>query len=193
MKVGGRPFNLTKYEVEELMHGQEPELIQKHMVEVNGQMFPPKQVLSHVTGWPRTTFTTLDAQRVLSRLGFDCAEGPGSRAQQAGQFVMDVVRDSAQQTMVAHGDMRLRNGFRAAIGIAQTRLDLRLADLREQMKSGCLSPVEQAVYAHLDELKAEIEEDCERYWRGSGVDWRPVKQIATVVRVVGPDDTVHEL
>ena len=49
MKVGGRDFNLTKQEVEAGMKGEEPELIQKHMVEVNGQMFPPKQVLGHVT------------------------------------------------------------------------------------------------------------------------------------------------
>ena len=37
MKVGGRDFNLTKQEVEARMKGEEPELIQKHMVEVNGQ------------------------------------------------------------------------------------------------------------------------------------------------------------
>ena len=61
MKVGGRNFDLTKQEVEDRMTGEEPELIQKHMVEVNGRMFPPKQVLGHVTGWARTSFTTMEA------------------------------------------------------------------------------------------------------------------------------------
>ena len=77
MKVGGRDFNLTKQEVEVRMRGEEPELIQKHTVEVNGQVFPPKQVLAHVTGWARTSFTTMEAQRVLTRIGFVCAEAAG--------------------------------------------------------------------------------------------------------------------
>lgn len=188
MKVGGRDFNLTKQDVEARMNGEDPERIQKHMVEVNGQMFPPKQVLGHVTGWARTTFTTLEAQRVLTRLGFVCAEAPGGRIRQAGQFVVDAVRDSAQQTMSTHGDVRLQHGFTAAAGIALRQIQMRLDGLREQMKSGGLSQAEQAIYAHLDELKSEIEDDCDRYWRGSGVDWRPLKQVATVVRVMDATD-----
>jgi hypothetical protein len=62
MKVGGRDFNLTKQEVEARMNGEEPELIQKHMVEVNGQMFPPKQVLGHVTGWARAHLDELTSE-----------------------------------------------------------------------------------------------------------------------------------
>jgi hypothetical protein len=49
------------------------------------------------------------------------------------------------------------------------------------MKSAGLSQSEQAIYAHLDELKSEIEADCDRYWRGSGVDWRPLKPVAKAV------------
>ena len=37
---------------------------------------------------------------------------------------------------------------------------------------------EQANYAQLDELKSEIEAECDRYWRGSGIDWRPLKPVA---------------
>lgn len=37
-------------------------------------MFPPKQVLTHVTGWERQSFSTVEAQRVLNRLGFVCRE-----------------------------------------------------------------------------------------------------------------------
>ncbi len=178
MKVGGRNFNLTRQEVEARMKGEEPELIQKHMVEVNGQMFPPKQVLGHVTGWARTSFTTMEAQRVLTRIGFDCAEARGGRIRQAGQIVVDAVRDSAQQAMSDHGEASLQRGFTAAAGIALRQIQEKLDGLREQMKSAGLSQSEQLIYAHLDELKSEIEADCDRYWRGSGVDWRPLKPVA---------------
>ena len=74
MKVGGRDFNWSKQDVENAMRGQDPELIQKYVVEVVGTVFPPKQVLAHVTGWERQSFTTMEAQRVLNRLGFVCRE-----------------------------------------------------------------------------------------------------------------------
>jgi hypothetical protein len=181
MKVGGRDFNLTRQDVEARMMGEDPELIQKHMVEVNGQMFPPKQVLGHVTGWDRTSFTTMEAQRVLTRIGFVCAEARGGRMRQAGQVVMDAVRDSARETMSDRGQARFEDGFTAAAGIALRQIQNKLDGLREQMKGPGLSHAEQAVYANLDELKSEIEADCDRYWRGSGVDWRPLKPVAKAV------------
>jgi hypothetical protein len=181
MKVGGRDFNLTKQEVEARMKGEEPELIRKHMVEVNGQMFPPKQVLGYVTGWARTSFTTMEAQRVLTRIGFACAEARGGPIRQAGQFVLDTVRGSAQQAMSDHGEVGFQQGFTAAGGIALRQIQEKLDGLREQMKSVGLSQSEQAVYAHLDELKSELEAECDRFWRGSGVDWRPLKPVAKAV------------
>lgn len=181
MKVGGRDFDLTKQEVEDRMMGEDPELIQKHMVEVNGQMFPPKQVLGHVTGWDRTTFTTLEAQRVLTRIGLVCTEARQGRIREAGQFVMGAVRDSVQGTMSDHGDAQLARGFSAAAGIALRQIQKRLDDSREQMKGKGLNQAEQAFYANLDELKSEIEADCDRFWRGSGVNWRPLKPVAKAV------------
>lgn len=182
MKVGGRDFELTKEEVETRMRGTDPELVQKHVVEVNGQWYPPKQVLAQVTGWPRTSFTTMEAQRVLTRIGFVCLEaGAAARLRQAGQMLVDAARDSAHQAIGDHGDAKYQRGFSRAIGIASRRIQAKLDDFREQMKGSGLSQAEQAVYAHLDELKSEIEADCDRYWRGSGVDWRPVKQVARTV------------
>lgn len=181
MKVGGRDFDLTKPDVEARMIGEDPELIQKHMVEVNGQMFPPKQVLGHVTGWNRTSFTTLEAQRVLTRIGFVCAEARGGRMRQAGQIVMDAVRESGRETMSDHGDARFERGFTAAADIALRQIQNKLDGLKEQMKGPGLGQAEQALYVHLDEIKSEIEVDCDRYWRGSGVDWRPLKPVAKAV------------
>lgn len=186
MKVGGRDFDLTKQAVEDRMMGADPELIQKHMVEVNGVMFPPKQVLGHVTGWDRTSFTTMEAQRVLTRLGFVCTEARGRRMRQAGQIVADAVRDSAQDTMSDHGQAHYERGFTAAAGIALRQIQKQLDVLKEQMKGPGLSQAEQALYAHLDELKSAIEADCDRFWGGTGVDWRPLKPVAKgVIRSTG--------
>ena len=181
MKVGGRDFTLTKQDVESRMEGEAPELIQKHMVEVNGQVFPPKQVLGHVTGWPRSSFTTFEAQRVLSRIGFDCAEVGGGRVRHAGRAVMDAARESLRQSMAEHGDARFQRGFTSAAGIALRQLDEKLEGFRGRMKSGELTSTEQAIYAHLDELKSEIEANCDRFWGDSGVDWRPLTPVARAV------------
>ena len=48
---------------------EDPESLQKYAVEVNGLNYPPKQVLATVTRWERTSFTTMEAQRVLKKLG----------------------------------------------------------------------------------------------------------------------------
>lgn len=72
MTVGGRSLDLTAEEVIARMHGQEPEPVREHMVDVLAATFPPKQVLAAATGWDRNTFTTMEAVRVLSRLGFTC-------------------------------------------------------------------------------------------------------------------------
>lgn len=178
MKVGGRDFDLTKLEVEARMKGEEPELIQKHMVAVNGQMFPPKQVLGHVTGWARTSFTTMEAQRVLTRIGFDCTETPAGAIRQAGRFLVDATRQTLQETVSDQADRGFQQGFRASASIALGQIQERLDDLREQMKSEGLGRSDQAIYAHLDELRSAIEAECDRYWRGSGVDWRPMKPVA---------------
>jgi hypothetical protein len=70
--VGGRPFDFSKGEIERRMRGVRPEPIREHLVEVLDTVYPPKQVLATITGWDRTSFTTMEAQRVLSRVGFVC-------------------------------------------------------------------------------------------------------------------------
>jgi hypothetical protein len=75
--VGGRPFDFSKGEIERRMRGVRPESIREHLVEVLDTVYPPKQVLATITGWDRTSFTTMEAQRVLSRVGFVCRR-PGT-------------------------------------------------------------------------------------------------------------------
>ncbi|MFJ9785194.1 hypothetical protein ACIRSS_36875 [Amycolatopsis sp. NPDC101161] len=67
------------------MRNVDPETIREHLVEIGRTVFPPKQVLAVVTGWERTSFTTMEAQRVLTKVGFVCrragqaADGRGGR------------------------------------------------------------------------------------------------------------------
>lgn len=72
--VGGEEYDITKERVLSAMRGVASEPIQKHLVEIEGTVFPPKQVFATVTGRVRTSFTTMEAQRVLRRLGFVCRE-----------------------------------------------------------------------------------------------------------------------
>jgi hypothetical protein len=84
MIVGGRELDLTANQVLDKMRNVEPEPIREHLVEIGDTEFPPKQVLATVTGWDRTSFTTMEANRVLNRLGFNCCR-IGHRPDGAGQ------------------------------------------------------------------------------------------------------------
>src|SRR5262245_29366014 len=96
--VGGRSFDFSKSEIERRMRGVQPEPIREHLVEVLDTVYPPKQVLATITGWDRTSFTTMEAQRVLSRVGFVCRRagtvGSGRRA-----WVVDQASDDGGQTV----------------------------------------------------------------------------------------------
>ena len=72
MIVGGREFGWNRADVENAMKGKDAEPFREHVVEMLGTVYPPKQVIATVTGWKRTTFTTMEAQRVLTKLGFVC-------------------------------------------------------------------------------------------------------------------------
>jgi hypothetical protein len=70
MTVSGHRFDLDPRGVEAALQGELPEPIQAHFVVINGRRWPPKQVLALVTGLDRADFTTHQARRALTRLGF---------------------------------------------------------------------------------------------------------------------------
>lgn len=70
-RLGGKRYELTRSKVEEALRNIVPRPLDKYYVTVNGRNYPPKQVLSVVLEKPLVTFTTMDAQRVLSSLGLD--------------------------------------------------------------------------------------------------------------------------
>ena len=114
--VGGREQDRTADEVIRRMRGVQPEPIREHLVEVDGTAFPPKQVLAHVTGWDRMSFTTMEATRVLIRLGFVCRRvGSHPSAQQAsGPEDLDDRQERGSPTI----DRRL-SAVEAALAVAQ--------------------------------------------------------------------------
>lgn len=84
MTVSGRRYQLDRRGVEAALEGVLPEPIQEHFVVINGRRWPPKQVLARVTGLDRADFTTHQARRALTRLGFSAARATRSREHHAG-------------------------------------------------------------------------------------------------------------
>jgi hypothetical protein len=68
--IAGRPFVFRSHDVVRALRKIDPEPITSHFVVVGTRRFPPKQVVSEVTGLDRADFTTHQARRTLIRLGF---------------------------------------------------------------------------------------------------------------------------
>jgi hypothetical protein len=68
--IARRPFTLDPRSVERAAAKVLPEPLVDHFAVVGGRRYPPKQVISLATGLDRADFTTHQARRVLSRLGF---------------------------------------------------------------------------------------------------------------------------
>lgn len=70
VKIAGPPFVLRSSDVVRAVRGLDPEPIRSHFVVVDNRRFPPKQVVTELTGLDRADFTTHQARRTLLRLGF---------------------------------------------------------------------------------------------------------------------------
>lgn len=70
VRIAGRPFVLRSRDVVRALRKVDPEPIRSHFVVVETRRFPPKQVISSLTGLDRADFTTHQARRTLMRLGF---------------------------------------------------------------------------------------------------------------------------
>ncbi|MFL5797281.1 MAG: hypothetical protein ACJ77A_05030 [Actinomycetota bacterium] len=68
--IAQQGFDLDASDVELQLRNVLPEPLGDHYVVVAGRRFPPKQVISLVTGLDRADFNTHQARRILSRLGF---------------------------------------------------------------------------------------------------------------------------
>lgn len=68
--IAKRPFQLDRRRVEKAMRNVLGEPISSHYVVVGRRRYPPKQVISAVTGLDRADFTSHQARRILMGLGF---------------------------------------------------------------------------------------------------------------------------
>lgn len=68
--IAGQRVDLSSRALVAAMERAEPEKLRDHFVVVEGQRYPPKQVIAAVTGIDRNDFTTNQARSILRRLGF---------------------------------------------------------------------------------------------------------------------------
>jgi hypothetical protein len=68
--IAQQQFDFDTTEVGRRLRDVMPEPLGEHYVVVAGKRFPPKQVISLMTGLDRADFNSHQARRILSRLGF---------------------------------------------------------------------------------------------------------------------------
>jgi len=75
--IKGKVYYITREDVINAIKDVEPDPLtgkRRYYVEINGKQYPIKQVLSLVTELPRIAFTSMDAYRILTKLGFEVKE-----------------------------------------------------------------------------------------------------------------------
>jgi len=84
VRIAGHPFVLRNTDVLRAVRKIDPEPITSHFVVIGARRFPPKQVLSEITGLDRADFTTHQARRTLIRLGFSAGRRLSTSARTRG-------------------------------------------------------------------------------------------------------------
>jgi hypothetical protein len=113
MTVSGQRFDLDPKGVEDALIDQLPEPIHEHFVVVSGRRWPPKQVLALVTGLDRADFTTHQARRALTRLGFTAARAARHRNRRPAASAPAAPEPSGSSALVAQ---TLADALRPFIG-----------------------------------------------------------------------------
>jgi hypothetical protein len=69
-RLGGRYMSLSDDQVRRAIGNTSPEPVRLHAVEIDGHLYPTKQLFALATGLDRLDFTTNQARTQLRRLGF---------------------------------------------------------------------------------------------------------------------------
>lgn len=112
MTVSGHQYSLDPRRVEVALSGELPEPIHEHFVVINGRRWPPKQVLAVVTGLDRADFTTHQARRALTRLGF-----PAGRAASSSRRHTPAVTQPPAASSASRRPAPLAEALRPFIGL----------------------------------------------------------------------------
>ena len=67
----GKAFSLSRAGVEASLVNVSPERVTKYGVEIHGHEYPVLQVLAAATGTPKIEWSTVNAYRILQKLGFE--------------------------------------------------------------------------------------------------------------------------
>jgi len=67
----GKMFTLSRTGVEASLLNVRPERVTKYGVEVHGQEYSVLQVIAVATGVPKIEWSTVNAYRILQKLGFE--------------------------------------------------------------------------------------------------------------------------
>lgn len=110
VRIAQQEYTLSPDQVERLLRGVMPEPLGDHFVVIGGRRFPPKQVISLVTGLDRADFNTHQARRILSRLGYTVGRRsqasevstPGRQGPHGGREA-DLLRPFAGQWVAQRG------------------------------------------------------------------------------------------
>jgi hypothetical protein len=70
-ELRGKRFELSRADVEDRLKHVAPKTVTKYQVRINGTAYLPKQALAAAIGKPVANFTTMDATRILTKLGFE--------------------------------------------------------------------------------------------------------------------------
>ena len=108
--ISQHEFAFDAAEIESQVHDVLPDPLGEHFVVIGGRRFPPKQVISLVTGLDRADFNTHQARRILSRLGFtvgrrshEPAPAPPGRPGPHGGREAELLRPFAGQWVAQRG------------------------------------------------------------------------------------------
>ncbi len=112
VRIAGQVFVLRQGDVTRALRNTEPEPIKSHFVVVGARRFPPKQVVSAVTGLDRADFTTHQARRTLMRLGYPA----GRRVIGAAAGTPSRTVGSGESTSASAADERLADRLRPLAG-----------------------------------------------------------------------------
>ncbi len=94
-RIAGQVFRLRSSDVRRALLHVDPEPIASHFVVIGKRRFPPKQVISAVTGLDRADFTTHQARRTLMRLGFAAGRRPTGSVRRTLTGTPDLTEGSA--------------------------------------------------------------------------------------------------
>ena len=71
VRLNGVNYQIDSEKITRLASRLEPKGIDKYWVKIQGRRLPPKQIVSELLNVPLVDFTTMDASRVLSAVGFE--------------------------------------------------------------------------------------------------------------------------